>query len=271
MIGSLKRAGICGQVVARLARHRECYGTSRLGNPRGVSGLARAGSLLFLFLLSYLPSYSQKPDSVTHFKVKYVTGDYKFFPADGYLFVGSKNKLRITNSRNSRFEVKLTNGSISKTNDSCFVIESLVNMGVTLISIFETDEKGKKKLVVNKPFTVVSFPKVKFANVACDSAMPALSLATGTMGVHYKSIGKKVPVTSFKMEFYEKDKFVLDSSVNNRLSKKMLAYVEKLKPGSLVYLSQIKYKDPNGAEHTDPIYRVFIIKENNTIKFGFNN
>jgi len=232
----------------------------------------RALRLFSLFVCMGFLTFAQKTkkDSITHFKVKYITGDYKFTPADGYLFVGSKNKLKITNSRNSKFEVKVTNGKISKTNDSLFVIENLVNMGVTLVSIFEKDAKGKKKLVVNKPFTVVSFPQARFSGVACDSAMPALSLAAGTMSIYYKSTRQKVPVNGFKMEFYENDKFILDSSNNNRLSKKMLAYVEKLKPGSLVYLSEIKYNDPNGNPHIEPVYRVFIIKEGQ-IKFGLNN
>ncbi|HXB40492.1 MAG TPA: hypothetical protein VNZ49_08115 [Bacteroidia bacterium] len=258
----IKHAGLCRNVRSRW-----------LGNPRGVVGFVRAGSLLFLLFLFSFSSYAQvtKTDSVTHFKVKYSDDDYKFFPEDGYLFAGSKNKLKITNTRGVKFEVKLTNGSITKSTDSIFTIEGLSNFGVTLVSIFETDMNGKKKLALNKPFTVVSFPKVKFGGVACDSTMPALILAVGTMSVYYKSINKKVPVTSFKMEFYEKEKFVSDSSANNRLSKKMMAYVEKLKPGSLVYLSNIKYKDPNGAEHTEPVYRVFIIKDKEVFKFGVNN
>ena len=225
-------------------------------------------ALILMFSLPVLcAAQKTKRDSVTHFKVKYTNGDYKFFPADAYLFVGSKNRLKIINTKGKKFDVKLTNGSIKKTNDSLFTIEGLVDFGVTLLSVFETGAKGKKKLVLNKPFTVVSFPKVKFAGVACDSAMPAIMLAAGGLNIYYKNIGEKVPATSFKMEFYEKGKFTLDSSDNNRLSKKMLKYVEKLKPGSLVYLSAIKYKDPNGAEHTEPVYRVFIIDEGKAIKF----
>jgi hypothetical protein len=262
MTENLKHAGLCRNVRSRW-----------LGNPRGVVGFVRAGTLLFLFFLFSFSTYAQKTktDSVTHYKVKFSNGDYKFFPEDGYLFIGSKNKLKITNTKVVKFEVKLTNGSITKSVDSVFTIEGLSNSGVTLLSVFETDANGKNKLVLNKPFTVVSFPKVKFGGVACDSAMPAFMLAVGTMSVYYKSINKKVPVTSFKMEFYENEKFVLDSSANNRLSKKMMAYVEKLKPGSLVYLSDIKYKDPNGAEHAEPIYRVFIIKDKEIVKFGVNN
>lgn len=224
-----------------------------------------------LFLLAQT-GFSQKAkrDTVTHFKVKYLTADYAFTPADGYLFLGCKNKLRITNSRKVRFEVKASNGKVSKVNDTTFVIEGLANMGATLISCYEGDAKGNKKLVVNKPFTVVSYPKVTFAGVPCDSAMPALKLAAGSMSVYYKSINKKIPVTGFKMEFYEKGKFTIDSSSNNRLSKKMLAYLEKLKPGSLVYLSDIKYKNPNGGEHSEPVYRVFIIPDNKILKFGVN-
>ncbi len=243
---------------------------------RRVLDYARTDILLCLIFFFIIPSpaciaQKTKTDSITTFKVRYSNGDYKFFPEDGYLFTGSKNKLRITNTKGEKFEVKITNGSISKSADSTFVIQGLTNYGVTLVSIFETDAKGKKKLVLNKPFTVVSFPKVKFGGVASDSAMSALMLAVGTMSVYYKSIKTKVPVTGFKMEFYEKEKFILDSSVNNRLSKKMLAYVEKLKPGSLVYITDIKYKDQNGAEHTEPVYRVFIIKDKEIIKFGINN
>jgi hypothetical protein len=246
-----------------------------LGNPRGVSGFVRSGYFLLLFILPFsFSAFSQKKqvaDSVVHFKVRYNTADYIFFPADGYLFVSSKNKICIANSRHIPFEVKITNGTITKTSDSTFVIGGLVNMGSTLVSVFETDAGGKKKLVANRPYTVVSYPKIKFAGVACDSAAPAIRLAAGSLYVHYKSINQKVPVTGFKMEFYEKERFTLDSSGTNRLTKKMLAYLEKLKPGSLLYLSNIKYKDPNGNEQTDPVYRVFIIKENNQVRFGLNN
>lgn len=244
-----------------------------LGNPRGVSGLARSYCFYFLIFLS-LTAFSQTKqftDSVTHFKVKYTNADYTFFPADGYFFVNSKNKIRITNSRRTSFEIKLTNGAVTKINDSTFVIESLANMGSTLVSVFETDANGKKKLVANKPFTVVSYPKVKLAGVGCDSAAPAIKLAAGSLNVYYKSINTKVPVTGFTMELYQKEKFTLDSSGNNRLTKKMLAYLEKLKPGSLLYLSNIKYKDPNGNEQAEPVYRVFIIKENGVVGFGLNN
>ena len=228
---------------------------------------------LFLFLFSCLLSFAQKNttiDSVVHFKVKYSNGDYKFFPADNYLFVGSQNKIKITNTKGKYFEVKLTNGSIKKIKgDSVYEIDGLVNMGNTLLSIYEKDVKGKKRIVLNKPFTVVAFPTVKFAGVRSDSAMPTIMLAAGSMYADYKSINKKIPVTSFKMEFYENEKFTLDSSLNNRLSKKMLAYVEKLKPGSLIYLTDIKYKTPNGGEKTEPIYRVFIIKEDEVLQFGW--
>jgi hypothetical protein len=88
--------------------------------------------------------------------------------------------------------------------------------------------------------------------------------------VYYKSIGKKMPVTGFKMEMFEKGKFTLDSTSGNRLSKKMLDYVSKIKPGSLVYLSDVHYKDPNGNEHTEPVFRVFIVPDKAVLKFGVN-
>ena len=62
--------------------------------------------------------------------------------------------------------------------------------------------------------------------------------------------------------------FTLDSSLNNRLSKKMLAYIGKLKPGSMVYFTNIKYKDPKGTETMVPIFRAFIIKQGNLTNIG---
>jgi hypothetical protein len=227
--------------------------------------------LCFLVVIS-IPKicFAQKPESdrIANFKVRYSNTDYKFFPADNYLFVGTTNKLKITNTKGRKFEIKLTNGKIART-DSVFTIDGLVDFGSTLLSVYEFDAKGKKKLVLNKPFTVVSFPIVKFGGVRCDSAMPALMMAVGTLNVYYKNLNIKIPVSSFKMEFYENEKFTLDSSISNRLSKKMLTYVQKLNPGSLIYLSDIKYKDPNGAEHTEPIYRAFIIDEDKVMKFGW--
>jgi hypothetical protein len=246
-----------------------CNRKRRVGSAK-TTKQGRRALLCVVFLCAIFCSHAQK-DSITHFKVKYTNADYTFTPADGYFFVGSKNKLKITNNRQCPFEVKASNGSVTKINDSTYVIDNLTDFGTTLLSVFERDTKGKKRITVNRPYSVVAHPNVRFSGVPCDSAMPAIKLATGTMSIYYKNINQKLPVTSFKMEFYEKDKFVLDSSFSNRLSKKMLAYIEKLKPGSLVYMSDIRYKDPNGTEHREPIYRVFIIPENKVMKFGMNN
>jgi len=246
---------------------------SQGNNPRGAWRLAR--TCIFLsFLFFFLAGFSQKrtsKDSITHFKVKYSNGDYKFFPADGYFFKSSKNKLKIINTKGNKFEVKIVGGTVKKTGgDSLFEFDGFIKTGNALVCIYETDSKGKKKAVLNKPFTVVAYPRAKFGGVPCDSALSALKLAVSSFEVHYTGLKMKVPVTSFKMEFYENGKFTIDSSTNNKLSKKMMAYVEKLKPGSLVYLSDIKYKDPNGNEHTEAVYRAFIIPENKTLKFGVN-
>ncbi|HKC68011.1 MAG TPA: GldM family protein [Bacteroidia bacterium] len=141
-------------------------------------------------------------------------------------------------------------------------------MGKALLSIYETELNGVKKIVLNKPYSVITYPIIKFGGVASDSAMPAIMLAASGMYVHYNSLNTKIPVTGFKMEFYENGKFTLDSSLNNRLSKKMLAYVGKLKPGSMVYFTGIKYKNPKGVEEIAPIFRVFIIKQKNSTGFG---
>ena len=227
---------------------------------------------MFILLFATMLCYAQEGltnDSIAHFKVRYSNGDYNFLPADNYLFVGGKNRIKITNSKRKTFEVKLANGSIKKIKgDSVFEIDELASIGKSLLSIYEVDAKGNKKLVLNKPYSVIPYPIVKFSGVASDSAMPALMLAAGGLYAHYKSIKTKILVSSFKMEFYENEKFVLDSSVNNRLSKKMLTYVNKLKPGSMVYITNIKFKDPNGSERMEPIYRLFIIKFGNVTSFG---
>src|ERR1700757_1231804 len=148
-------------------------------------------SLWLCFLLMFsIPKicFAQKTDSgqIANFKVRFNNTDYKFFPADNYLFVGTRNKLKITNTKGRKFEIKLTNGNAART-DSIFTIDGLVDFGITLLSVYEFDAKGKKKLVLNKPFTVVSFPIVKFGGVRCDSAMPAVMMAVGTLNVYYKN------------------------------------------------------------------------------------
>lgn len=226
-------------------------------------------SLLILVTPVASAQNKSKPDSVIHYKVKFSNGDYTFTPADGYLFLRTKNRIKITNTKGKPFTAKLVGGNISKViGDSIFEIDGLIKPGNVLICLYEKDAKGKDKAVLNKPVTVVPYPKAKFAGVACDSAMPAIQLALGSFNIHYDALRMKVPVTSFKMEFYENGKFTLDSSNNNKLSKKMLQYVEKLKPGSLVYLSDIKYKDPNGKMQSEAVYRAFIIKEKPVLKFG---
>lgn len=243
-------------------------GVKNAGQPLGTGWPCFLFFILMVFCFG-ASAQKNKTDSVIHFKVRYNNGDYRFIPADGYLFLRSRNKIRIINSKNKNFTVKLVGGSIKCiTGDSIFEIDNLLKPGNVLLSIYEKDGKGKDKLVLNKPFTVIPYPVARFAGVACDSALSPLKMATGCFTIHYPSLKMKVPVNSFKMEFYENKKFILDSSASNRLSKKMLKYVEKLKPGSVIYLSDIKYKDPNGNEQTEPIYRVFIVKDEQVLKMG---
>lgn len=228
---------------------------------------------LLALLAPGLPSVAQKTkkDTISKFTVRSASSDYRFTPADGYLFAGSKNRLKITNDGKRKFEVRIVGATIKKAgNDSMFEIDGFIKPGNTLLCIYETGAKRKKKAVLNKPISVIAYPKARFGGVRCDSAISALRLATSTFSVHYPALKMKVPVTSFKMELYEKGRFTLDSSSGNRLSKKMLAYVEKLKPGSIVYLTDIRYKDPNGNEHTETVFRAFIIPDNKTLKFGVN-
>lgn len=240
---------------------------SGMGNTRAMQF---AWLALFAFSLSCI-AQKIKVDSISKFRVRPFSSEYQITPADGYLFKSSKNKLKIVNSTKRKFEVKMIGGAIKKCgNDSFFEVDGLTKTGNALLCIYETDARGKKRLVLNKPMSVIPYPKAKFGGVACDSAISALRLATGTFNVHYTGLKIKVPVTSFKMELYEQGKFTLDSSSSNRLSKKMLAYVEKLKPGSIVYLTDIRYKDPNGNEHTERVFRAFIIPDNKILKFGVN-
>lgn len=228
---------------------------------------------LLALLALWLPGRAQesKKDTISKFTVRTARTDYRFTPADSYLFTGCRNKLKITNAGKRKFEVRIVGAAIKKCgNDSMFEIDGFVKPGNALLCIYETDANGKKKAVLNKPVSVVPYPKARFGGVACDSAMSALRLATSTFNIHYPALKMKVPVTSFKMELYENGKFTLDSATGNRLNKKMLVYLEKLKPGSIVYFTDIRYKDPNGNKHTEGVFRVFIIPENKTLKFGIN-
>lgn len=214
-------------------------------------------------LFSFNCVAQQDTSKILHYVVKGSSTNYRIFPVDNYLFVGCRNKIKITTiGKNKIAEVKITNGTITKTAiDSIYVITNLIP-GTALLSIYETGKDGKKKLVVmNKEYNVVDYPKLNYNGTKCDSVITRLMLNGGMMyAVYDKKLGR-VEVAGYKMDILENGKYITDSTTNNRVSKKMRAYIYNLKEGSIVYIKDVKYYLADGTLKVDPIFRLFIGKD----------
>ena len=218
-------------------------------------------TLAFILLVSFCNA--QKDTSkVLHYVVKGSSASYKIFPEDNYLFVGCKNKVKITAlGNNKNFEVKITNGNINNTdNDSIYYIKDLVP-GTALLSIYAVGKNKVKKLVLNKQYKVIDYPKLSYSGYYCDSAITRLMLMAGSLYTVYEKNSARIEVKSFKMEIIENDDFITDSTSNNRLSKKMRNYLEKMSPGSIIYIKDVKYHLADGTIKTEPIFRLFIDRD----------
>lgn len=222
----------------------------------------------FFLLIFPLLSFSQKDSLAKPSKFIVSSIDFTIFPSDNYLFIGSDNHIKITPSiKGVKFSCKITNGKITMLKDSTFVITNALPVN-TLLSIYTKDVNGKEHLALTKIYNYVPFPSVKISGVRSDSAITRLMLAVGAFYADFKGIGK-VPIRSFKMEMMVGNQFVKDSSSTGQLTKKMLQYISTIKPGTILYFSDLKYKTSDGKYKTEPIYRVFIIPdEPNPIQFG---
>ena len=215
-----------------------------------------SGALIILYLFGEGQNTVQ--NKVEKFKVS--AGSFSVFPYDIYLFIGYDNCVKIIfNPKTSNYAWKITNGTKKVLTDSTFVINNLLPVN-TLLSIYLPDKNGEFRIVYNKPYQYIPFPSIKIAGVRCDSAITKLMLAAGTFYADFKYLGK-FKIKSFKMEMYTNKEFVQDSSLNGRLTKKMLEYVSKLKPGSLLYFKDLKFVTSDGIPKTEPIYRVFLIED----------
>ena len=218
--------------------------------------------LLPIILLSFNCIAQQDTSKILHYIVKGSSTNYKIFPEDNYLFVECRNKIKITaTGKNKISEVKITNGTITKTAiDSIYVITQLIP-GTALLSIYETGKDGKKKVIMNKEYIVVDYPKLNYNGTRCDSVITRLMLNGGMLyAVYDKKLGR-IDVAGFKMDILENGKITTDSTTGNRVSKKMRAYVYNLKEGSIVYIKDVKYYKADGTLKVEPIFRMFIGKD----------
>jgi hypothetical protein len=199
---------------------------------------------------------------IPEFKIQGKMSGYDIFPPDNYLFLQNRNKIRITpKQKGTVFDVKVTNGMITKTKEEgVYIIENVVPTEV-LLSIYEKKKDGKPKLVMNKPYSVIPFPMIKIAGVRCDSAISRIQLAAGVFYGEYKGSKQKVKVSGFKMECFKDGKFYEDSSSTGKLTPTMLDYTSKLKPGAMIFFKEFKIMGSDGAVKIIPIYRVFITED----------
>jgi hypothetical protein len=225
--------------------------------------------LIFGFFLSCFCRSQNDTTKVAEFKVQGKVTGYDIFPSDSYLFLRNKNKIKIApKQKGTEFEVKITNGKITKgTEEGVYFVEDLLPTGV-LLSIYERKKDKSLKLVMNKPYTVIPFPIVKIAGVKCDSAISRIQLAAGTFYGEYKSSIHKVKINGFKMECFKDGKFYEDSSATGRLTPSMLQYVSKLKPGSMIFFKDFRFTGSDGAVKYIPVFRVFITEDVIPTKIG---
>ena len=214
---------------------------------------------IILFTFCFVVSMGQSTEGeILKYQVKGSSSQYDIFPKDSYLFQNCKNKIKITSlGKNKIADVKITNGTITKSDsDSTYIISGLTK-GMALLSIYEKGKDGKNKVALNKEYSVVPYPKLNYNGTKCDSAITRLMLIGGRF---YAIYNKKIiiPVKGFTMEILENNKFIEDTSLSNVVTNKMRIYVKDLKPGSIIYLKNIKHTAPNGHDVVDPIFRVFI-------------
>ena len=220
------------------------------------------------FIISNFAQKSQT--TVLNYVVKANSSNYRIFPEDNYLFVGKKNCIKILiKGKNKISTIKVSNGRILKTKiDTVYIIDNL-KAGICLLSMYEKAKNGKNKLIQNKQYKVIDYPIISINNVKSDSSISKLLLCGGIVKARYDRLGIEAQVVGFKMDILENDTFITDSSTNDRLTKKMRLYVNTLKEGSLVYMKDVKYVKANGTMKIDPIFRLFLGKEEKTY-YEFN-
>lgn len=219
--------------------------------------------IIFYSCIIVISSFAQKSQStVLNYVVKVNSSNYRIFPEDNYLFVDKKNCIKLSiKGKNNISSIKVSNGRIVKTKvDTVYIIDN-VKGGICLLSLYEKAKNGKNKLIQNKQYKVVDYPIISINNVKSDSSISKLLLCGGIVKARYDRLGIEAQVIGFKMDIFENDSFVTDSSTNDRLTKKMRLYVNGLKEGSLVYIKDVKYVKANGTMKTDPIFRLFLGKE----------
>lgn len=218
--------------------------------------------IITCMLIAVLCKAQKDTTKIEHFKIKATTTKYVVSPWDNYLFTGCKNKIKIiATGKNKLADVKITNGKIAKLNDSTFVI-SWMTPGTALLTIYETGKDGKTLIAaLNKKYDVIRYPILIYNGTKCDSVITRLMLCGGTFYADYERGIGRIKVAGFKMDILEGGKFVTDSSSNNRVTPKMREYINNIREGSMVYLKDVKYYLPDKTLKVEPIFRLFIGKD----------
>jgi hypothetical protein len=225
-----------------------------------------AYSVIFISTLSY----AQKDSTTLKYKVKAPKSAYEIFPLDNYLFSECPNKIKIVSRSGGKIaEVKINAGMLSKTkNDSIYIIDNLIGEKM-LLSVYALTKDGKKKIVLNKQYTIVPYPKLQFGGVKSDSAIIKPLLAGGKMSVEYEGFNSYSKIVSFKMDILSEGKFIQDSSSTDRLTQKMRDYIKTMREGSIAYFKDVKYVNAKGRVQNVPIFRLFVIEDEKTYLLGF--
>lgn len=221
--------------------------------------------ILFVFFCPYSICNAQEDTSKTlEFTVVSTTATYTVLPGDDYLFLDTKNKIKIISSdKKKKFVVTIDNGNITKNSDSIYFIDGLI-ADTAWLSIYEIAKTGKQKLAMKKQYNVIAYPQLMWNNVKNDSEIRRQMLNGGKFYAIDKKWGK-LEVESFKMDIIDNGALITDSVSGNRLSPKMRKYITSMQPGSVVCFKDVRYHTLNGQLRVEPIFRLIIGRDDDAI------
>jgi len=215
---------------------------------------------LLIIMVSGIEMMTQtkNTNAILTYKVEARKTDYYIAPGDCYLFAGGKNTLKIIQKGVATpFTVGISNGKITKTGDSSYVVSGLYEKAKTVILyIKETGKNGKEKIVKTRDYKIIQFPVIECMGVKSDSAIDLHLLIAGRFSAYLKEINKRAKVVGFTFaDMSTKEKKVTSSS--NVLTPQMRDYLKNINKGAMLTFTDIKYLTPQGDTVTSPIYRVF--------------
>ena len=149
-------------------------------------------------------------------------------------------------------QIEMTNGSISKVEGDSYVVR-VTSGNSAIISVSVKNEKGNVQLVNKYEFRVkpIPDPKVYFAGLTVGDEKIEKRKLTAAQGVIAKmenfDFDIMFTVTSFKLTMIVGGMPIEKVARGNRLTGDMKTMIKKAKPGSKIYLEDIRARGPDGT------------------------